>query len=98
MHFLEAHVLQEIKFTGFGIGLLSEQGGELIHRKWNIIKTTTASIGDPVKRLVSTLKKYLTRVMPEVIVKVRHPRKKKTKEEWILEMIKNYMQSGIHKI
>ena len=83
MHILEEHVLPEIQFTGFGLGLLSEQGGELIHRKWNLIKESTASIGDPVKRLVSTLKKYSMRVMPEVIVKIRHPRKKKGKEEWV---------------
>ncbi len=79
MRMIEDHALTQIKNTGFGLGLLSEQGGELLHRKWNVQKETMKSIKNPVVRLRSTLKKYLRRVLPEVVSRVRHPVKRKTK-------------------
>ena len=81
MHILEKHVLPEIKLTGFGLGLLSEQGGELLHRRWNVIKFSTRHIKSPTIRVRSTMKKYLTKCMPEVISRVRAPKRRTKKQK-----------------
>ena len=80
MHILETHVLPQIKSTGFGLGLLSEQGTELLHRRWNVIKFTTRQIVSPPVRVHSTMKKYLTKCMPEIISRVRVPKQRKRKQ------------------
>lgn len=77
MHILEHHILEQIKFTGFGLGLLCEQGGELLHRRWNVVKFSTRQVRSPRVRLRTTLKKYLTKCMLEVIAHVRLPKKRK---------------------
>ena len=76
LHYLEDHVLKEIKNTGFGLGLLSEQGLELTHSKWNKIKKTVVNMGNKVKRLKTVMRKHLLRVMPEVSQKIMQPKKR----------------------
>jgi hypothetical protein len=73
LHYLEDHVLPEIKVTGFGLGLMSEQGLEMSHRQWNNLKKTVVDMGDKVKRLKTIMRKHLLKVMPEVSQKIMKP-------------------------
>ena len=82
MHILEKHILSQIKSTGFALGLLME----VLHRRWNVIKFATHQIVSPPVCVHYTMKKYLTKCMPEIISHVRNSkaRKKKTRETCVL--------------
>ena len=78
MHILEKHILSQIKSTGFALGLLME----VLHSRWNVIKFATRQIVSPPVCVHYTMKKYLTKCMPEIIshVRISKARKKKTRE------------------
>lgn len=83
MHILEEHMVPFLKHWKLGCGFYGEQGGESVHRAFNTLHNTHASLNDQVKRLNSILKRHHLNVYPEMrnqdirpVIKKRGPYKK----------------------
>ena len=86
MHILQSHCTTFIESTGFGLGLLGEQGGELLHSTLSKLEQRTRGIRNARKRMLSTLESHhlmnssaLRNRFPEI--KLRGPREKKVRIE-----------------
>ena len=51
MHILEEHMVPFIKKWGVGCGFLGEQGAESVHKYFNLLERTYASVPDRLARL-----------------------------------------------
>jgi hypothetical protein len=62
--------------TGYGMGLMVEEGGESAHRVFNALKRTYGGIPDPIKRLNSMMKSHLLSTDPKVNQHVITPKRR----------------------
>ncbi len=68
LHLLEDHVVPWIRRWGVGVGFHGEQGAESIHRVFNSLKRTYASIRKPTDRLKSIMREHYLQNAPANIV------------------------------
>ncbi|XP_071943891.1 uncharacterized protein [Antedon mediterranea] len=80
LHMLEHHSVPFMRRWKVGIGLLAEQGGELIHSEFNRRKRAVHGIRNNLDQLMSIMKSHLTFTSPE-IQQVQIPIKKSRKSE-----------------
>ena len=66
MHILENHLLPFIKNFGFGFGLLSEQGGELLHASMVRFSTRASGIRNDIKRMKSIVESHHIQISPSL--------------------------------
>ena len=78
---LEDHTIHWIKTTGFGMGLMGEQGGESTHKTFNELKRRYRGMPDPVKRLSSMMKAHLTATHPQVSQHIINPKRRKLSQK-----------------
>ena len=81
LHMLEDHVVPWIKETGFGMGLMGEQGGESAHKVFKALMRTYGGMPDPVKRLNSIIKRHMLSTDPRITRHVIAPKRRKLKEK-----------------
>ena len=79
MHILEHHCLPFIESFGFGLGLLGEQGGELIHHTLAKIERRIHGIKSTNKRIRSTVEAHYVKNSPELRKYIPQIKKRKTK-------------------
>ena len=77
LHMLEDHIIPWIRMTGFGMGLMGEQGGESAHKTFNELTRRYGGMPDPVKRLNSMMKAHLTATHPQVSQHIINPKRRK---------------------
>ena len=82
MHILENHVLPFIKKFGFGFGLLSEQGGELLHASMVRFSARASGIRNNTKRMRSIVQSHHIHNSPflRTFWPVKQERQKKDKK------------------
>ena len=85
VHMLEDHVMKWIETTGFGMGLMGEQGGESAHSVFNALKRTYWGMPDPIKRLNSIMKSHVLSAHPRVAQRVINPKRRKLSRREKLE-------------
>lgn len=66
MHILENHALPFIKNFGFGFGLLSEQGGELLHASMVRFSARASGIRNNIKRMKSIVESHHIQISPSL--------------------------------
>ena len=59
LHLLEDHLIPSVRHVGVGFGLLGEQGGEAIHRRFNELESRFFSITTS-EQLCLIVKQHLT--------------------------------------
>ena len=79
MHILEHHCLPFIESFGFGLGLLGEQGGELIHHTLAKIERRIHGIKSTNKRIRSTVEAHYVKKFPRP-TKIHSANQKKKNE------------------
>ena len=77
LHLLEDHVVPQMTHFRAGLGLFGEQGGELIHAKFNTLYRVHGNIPNAVDRLRTVSKQYLLSTLPIVQGSIPQPRKRK---------------------
>ena len=77
MHILEHHCLPFTELFGFGLGLLGEQGGELIHHTLAKIERRMQGIKSSNKRLRSTIEAHHVTNSPELRKHIPQIKKRK---------------------
>ena len=80
-HILEHHSLPVIKKWGFGLGLLGEQGGEMVHASIAKIERRTAGIRYKPKQLKAILEAHRLQTASSLNSEIPPPKKKKTKKQ-----------------
>ena len=66
LHLLEDHTVDQLRRFRVGLGLLNEQGGELIHAEFNRIGRVVQGIQDDLDRLMAVMRRHHTSTCPEV--------------------------------
>ncbi len=81
-HFLEDHVIPQIKCLKAGLGKMNEQGGENVHGKQNKSERASANMSkQPLRHLLHVMTNALTAALPDIQAKMRFPKKRKKKNE-----------------
>ncbi|XP_072013609.1 uncharacterized protein [Amphiura filiformis] len=81
LHFLEDHVLPQIKSLRAGLGLMNEQGGENQHGHQKREAAACSNLKhQPMQQLLTVMKNSLTQCLPDVQAKMLH-RKKRQNED-----------------
>ena len=65
-HILEHHCLSFIETYGFGLGLLGEQGGELLHASMSQFEKRSVGIRNPLKRMRSVIESHRIQNSPSL--------------------------------
>lgn len=66
LHMLEDHTLEQLQRFKVGLGLLNEQGGELMHTEFNRAGRAVHGMRDELAKLMSIMRRHLTTTFPEV--------------------------------
>ncbi|XP_033104581.1 uncharacterized protein LOC117107132 isoform X1 [Anneissia japonica] len=77
LHMLEEHVIPQLKAWKFGLGLISEQGGESIHASFNQRKRTVAGMHDRLAQLTSMMRSHTLLTQPNILQKIAKPKRRK---------------------
>ncbi|XP_071945125.1 uncharacterized protein [Antedon mediterranea] len=81
LHMLEEHVIPQLKAWRFGLGLVSEQGGESIHAALNKRKRTVAGMHDRLGQLTSMMRSHAITTQPCIIEEIVEPKRRKIEKE-----------------
>ena len=71
LHLLEDHAVEQLRRFGIGLGLLNEQGGELIHTEFNRAGRVVNGMKDELSKLMSVMRRHLTTTFPEVHYEIK---------------------------
>ncbi|XP_033646390.1 uncharacterized protein LOC117305619 [Asterias rubens] len=66
LHMLEEHTMEQLRRFKVGLGLLNEQGGELLHTEFNRAGRAVHGMKDELQKLMSIMRRHLTTTFPEV--------------------------------
>ncbi|XP_033113200.1 uncharacterized protein LOC117113857 [Anneissia japonica] len=80
LHMLEHHAIPFMREWKVGIGLLAEQGGELIHAEFNRRKRAVYGMKTNLEQLMSIMKAHLTFTSPEIQQEVQIKKFRKSEE------------------
>ncbi|XP_038063047.1 uncharacterized protein LOC119733744 [Patiria miniata] len=80
LHLLECHVVPQISRFRVGLGMLNEQGGELLHTELNRTGRIVHGIRDDLQKLLSIMKRHHTSTTPEIRASVLKTCKRKSKK------------------
>ena len=75
LHFLEDHCFEWIEMYKVGMGLLSEQGTEQLHKSIRNLEIQSCGIVNERQRLLTVMNKHLAEVCPEILMmipKIKH--------------------------
>ena len=70
LHFLEEHCFEWIRTYKVGMGLLSEQGTEQLHKSIRKLEIQSCGIVNEKQRLLTVMNKHLAEVCPEIIMMI----------------------------
>ena len=77
-HVLEHHCIPFIQRYRFGLGLLGEQGGELLHSTIGKIQKRTQVLKDEACQLQSTMKSHLLQTSKHLQSLIPHKKERQT--------------------
>ena len=77
VHFLEDHCIPWISNYGFGLGLHSEHGGELLHRSIREFEIQAQGVRKEEDKMVTVIKKHFMQIAPELSNEIPSPKKRK---------------------
>ena len=77
LHIMEDHLIDNLIYYRYGLGMYGEQGVESIHHKINNIKARFHNIPNGDRRLKSTINEHHLHTLPAVRSKIPVPAKKK---------------------
>ena len=66
LHMLEDHLMEQLCRFKVGLGLLNEQGGELVHTEFNRAGRAVYGMRDELQKLMSIMRRHLTMTFLEV--------------------------------
>ena len=64
LHLLEDHAVDQLSQFRIGLGLLNEQGGELLHTEFNRAGRVVHGMRDDLSKLMSVMRRHLTSTIP----------------------------------
>eukprot|EP00117_Sycon_ciliatum_P043758 scpid30363/ scgid31641/ len=76
LHLLECHTIPCMRRFGVSLGLLGEQGGESIHRKFKQLRSSLENMNRDVDRLHVLVTQYLTTTLPHYNRMILQPKRR----------------------